>query len=259
MIQQVLHDCSGTANISDDIIIFGSDTDEHDRRLEQVLVRLEEKGLTLNKEKCVFHMPKLTFMGLVLSQRGIGPTEEKVKAVTETCEPQNASEVKSFLGLVTFNARFIPDLATVAEPLRRLTKKGEPFVFGPEQHAAFTALKQRMAQAETLGYFDRNAKTKIITDASPVGLGAILVQEHNGENRIICYASRGLSAVERRYSQTEREALAIVWACEKFHIYLYGTTFELITNLLNLSTLLVPNLRQELKDGFLGSSLTLIQ
>jgi len=230
VIQQVLHDCSGTANISDDIIIFGSDTDEHDRRLEQVLVRLEEKGLTLNKEKCVFHMPKLTFMGLVLSQRGIGPTEEKVKAVTETREPQNASEVKSFLGLVNFNARFIPDLATVAEPLRRLTKKGEPFVFGPEQHAAFTALKQRMAQAETLGYFDRNAKTKIITDASPVGLGAILVQEHNGENRVICYASRGLSAVERRYSQTEREALAIVWACEKFHIYLYGTTFELWTD-----------------------------
>ena len=207
VIQRVLHDCSGTANISDDIIIFGSDTDEHDRRLEQVLVRLEEKGLTLNKEKCVFHMPKLTFMGLVLSQRGIGPTEEKVKAVTETCEPQNASEVKSFLGLVNFNARFIPDLATVAEPLRRLTKKGEPFVFGPEQHAAFTVLKQRMAQAETLGYFDRNAKTKIITDASPVGLGAILVQEHNGENRVICYASRGLSAVQRRYSHTEREAL----------------------------------------------------
>ena len=228
--QQVLHDCSGTANISDDIIIFGPDTDEHDRRLEQVLVRLKGKGLTLNKEKCVFHMPKLTFMGLVLSQRGIGPTEEKVKAVTETREPQNASEVNSFLGLVNFNARFIPDLATVAEPLRRLTKKGEPFVFGPEQHAAFTALKQRMAQAETLGYFDRNAKTKIITDASPVGLGAILVQEHNGENRVICYASRGLSAVERRYSQTEREALGIVWACEKFHIYLYGTTFELWTD-----------------------------
>lgn len=192
-----------------------------------MLVRLKEKGLTLNKEKCVFHMPKLIFMGLVLSQRGIGPTEEKVKAVTEAREPQNASEVKSFLGLVNFNARF---LATVTEPLRRLTKKGEPFIFGPEQHAAFTGLKQRMAQAETLGYFDRNAKTKIITDASPVGLGAILVEEHNGENRVICYASRGLSAVERRYSQTEKEALGIVWACEKFHIYLYDTTFELWTD-----------------------------
>lgn len=94
-------------------------------------------------------MPKLTFMGLVLSRQGIGPTEEKVKAVNEACEPQGVSEVKSFLGLVNFNARFIPDLATVAEPLRRLTKKGEPFVFGPEQQAAFAELKRRLTQAET--------------------------------------------------------------------------------------------------------------
>ena len=230
VIQQVLHDCSGTANISDDIIVYGSDTAEHDVRLEKVLARLKDKGLTLNEEKCVFHMPKLTFMGLVLSQQGIGPTEEKVKAVNEAREPQNVSEVKSFLGLVNFNARFIPDLATVAEPLRRLTKKGEPFIFGPEQQVAFTELKRRLAQADTLGYFDRTAKTKIITDASPVGLGAVLVQEQKGENRVISYASRGLSDVERRYSQTEKEALGVVWACEKFHVYLYGVDFELWTD-----------------------------
>ena len=230
VIQQVLQDCSGTANISDDIIIYGPNTSEHDKRLEKVLTRLKDGGLTLNKEKCVFHMPKLTFMGLVLSHQGIGPTEEKVKAVNEAREPQSVSEVKSFLGLVNFNARFIPDLATVAEPLRRLTKKGEPFVFGPEQQAAFTELKRRLTQAETLGYFDRSAKTKIIADASPVGLGAVLVQEHNGDNRVICYASRGLSEVERRYSQTEREALGLVWACEKFHVYLYGIEFELWTD-----------------------------
>lgn len=230
VIQQVLQDCSGTANISDDIIIYGPNTAEHDKRLEKVLTRSRDRGLTLNKEKCVFHMPKLTFMGLVLSRQGIGPTEEKVKAVNEACEPQSVSEVKSFLGLVNFNARFIPDLATVAEPLRRLTKKGEPFVFGPEQQAAFAELKRRLTQAETLGYFDRSAKTKIIADASPVGLGAVLVQEHKGENRVICYASRGLSKVERRYSQTEREELGLVWACEKFHVYLYGIEFELWTD-----------------------------
>ena len=230
VIQQVLQDCSGTANISDDIIIYGPNTAEHDKRLEKVLTRLRDRGLTLNKEKCVFHMPKLTFIGLVLSRQGTGPTEEKVKAVNEACEPQSVSEVKSFLGLVNFNARFIPDLATVAEPLRRLTKKGEPFVFGPEQQAAFAELKRRLTQAETLGYFDRSAKTKIIADASPVGLGAVLVQEHKGENQVICYASRGLSEVERRYAQTEREALGLVWPCEKFHVYLYGIEFELWTD-----------------------------
>ena len=230
VIQQVLQDCSGTANISDDVIVYGSDQAEHDRRLEKVLTRLKERGLTLNKDKCVFNMSKLTFMGLVLSQQGIGPTEEKVKAVKEAREPQNVSEVKSFLGLVNFNARFIPDLATIAEPLRRLTKKGVPFVFGPEQRKSFRELKQRLTQAETLGYFDRNAKTKIVCDASPVGLGAILLQEKKGEDRVICYASRGLTNVERRYSQTEKEALGVVWACERFHIYLYGRNFELWTD-----------------------------
>ena len=96
-----------------------------------MLTRLKDGGLTPNKEKCVFHMPKLTFMGLVLTRQGIGPTKEKVRAVNEVCEPQSVSEVKSFLGLVNF--RFIPDLATLAEPLRRVIKKGEPFLFGPEQ------------------------------------------------------------------------------------------------------------------------------
>ena len=160
VIQKVLQDCSGTANSSDDIIIYSPNTAEHDKRLEKVLTRLKDRGLTLNKEKCVFHMPKLTFMGLVLSRQGIGPTEEKVKAVNEACEPQSVSEVKSFLGLFNFNARFIPDLATVGEPLRRPTKKGEPFVFGPEQQAAFAELKRRLTEAETLGYFDRSANLK---------------------------------------------------------------------------------------------------
>ena len=175
-------------------------------------------------------MSKLTFMGLVLSERGIGPAKEKVEAVAEAREPQSASEVKNFLGLVNFNARFIPDLATITGPLRRLMKKGVPFVFGPEQQESFRELKKRLAQAETLGYFNRNAKTNIVCDASPVGLGAILLQECNGEKRVICYASRGLSDVERRYLQTEREALGVVWACEKFHVYLYGRHFELWTD-----------------------------
>ena len=104
--QQVLNDCSGRANISDDIIVYGCDTVEHDERLKKVLITLRDKGLRLNEEKCVFHMPKLTFMGLVLSQQGVGPTEEKVKAVNEGCEPQTVTEVMGFLGLVNFNARF---------------------------------------------------------------------------------------------------------------------------------------------------------
>lgn len=87
-----------------------------------------------------------------------------------------------------------------------------------------------MAKTETLSYFDSAAKTRVITDASQVDLGAILVQEQNGEERVIRYASRSLTDVEKSYSQTEKEALGIVWVCERLHMYLYGTDFEILTD-----------------------------
>ena len=164
VIQQTLQDCEGVANILDDIIVHGRNTEEHDTRLQQVLERLKEKNLTLNAEKCKFHMTQMVFMGLVLTDKGIGPTEDKVQAIVDAREPQNASEVRSFLGLANYNARFIPDFATIAEPLRRLTKKGVRFEFGDEQRKAFIELKRRLSSAETLGYFDKDAKTLIITD-----------------------------------------------------------------------------------------------
>ena len=237
VIQQSLQGCEGVANISDDIIIHGKNTEEHDKRLQRVLERLKEKNLTLNAEKCKFHMTQMVFMGLVLSDNGIGSAKDKVKAIVDAKEPQSASEVRSFLGLANYNARFIPDFATVAEPLRRLTKKGVHFEFGEEQKNAFNELKRRLSSAETLGYFDKDAKTLIIADASPVGLGEILIQEQQGRKRVISYASKSLSAVERRYSQTEIEALAVVWACERFHVYLYGIEFELYTDHKPLETI----------------------
>ena len=157
-------------------------------------------------------MDKLTFFGMVLSGNGISCTEEKVKAVKEAREPRTVSETRSFLGLVNYCGRFIPDLATVSEPLRRLTKSGTPFVFVGEQKKAFQELKERLACAETLGYFDKDAPTQVIADASPVGLGAVLTQKQKNGPRVICYASRSLTDTERRYSQTEKEALALVWA-----------------------------------------------
>ena len=174
---------------------------------------------------------KLTFMGYLLPNKGTGPTESRVEAVVTAREPQNAGEVRSFLGLVNFSARFIPNLASIAEPLHRLTRRETPFVWGTEQQAAFDTLKSRLANAEILAYFDRNAeKTKLITDASPVGLGAVLTQVQGGCERVVAYASRSLTDVERRYSQTEKEVLALVWGCERFHMYLYGVEFTLLTD-----------------------------
>ena len=229
-IQTALAGIDGQENISDDIIVHGKDQAEHDANLELVIKRLGERGLTLNAAKCQFSMDKLTFVGMVLSANGNSCAADKVEAVTSAREPQSASETRSFLGLVNYCGRFIPDLATISEPLRRLTKAGTPFVCGIEQKEAFAELKKRLTNSETLGYFDKDAPTQVIADASPVGLGAVLTQISKDGPRIISYASRSLTSTETRYSQTEKEALALIWACEKFHPYIYGVPFELITD-----------------------------
>lgn len=230
VLQQILQECEGVHNIMDDIVVHGSSREEHDARLEKVVKILKEKGLTLNGDKCKMNMPKIKFMGHVLSARGVGPSDVKVKAVLDAREPGNAKEVRSFLGLVNYSARFIPDLATKSAPLRELTKKDAKFVWGDEQQKSFDVLKESLGKAEILGYYKKDARTQVITDAGPEGLGAVLVQEQNEEFRVISYASRSLSDVEKKYSQTEKEALGIVWACERFHLYLYGCDFELLTD-----------------------------
>ena len=212
-IQTALAGIDGQENISDDIIVHAKDQPEHDANLELVIKRLGERGLTLNAAKCQFSMDKLTFVGMLLSANGITCAADKVEAVTNAREPQSASETRSFLGLVNYCGRFIPDLATLSEPLRRLTKAGTPFVFGKEQKEAFVELKKRLSNSETLGYFDKDAPTQVIADASPVGLGAVLTQTSKDGPRIISYASRSLTGTETRYSQTEKEALGLIWAC----------------------------------------------
>ena len=212
-IASALAGIEGVENISDDIVVHGPYTETHNRRLHQTIERLQECGLTLNAEKCLFNTDRLVFMGMLLSEKGIGPTADRVKAVLEVEEPKSASDVRSFRGLANYTSRFIPHFATLSEPLRRLTRKETPFEFGPEQKKSFECLKQKMAEACTLAYFDKNAPTKIITDASPVGLGVVLVQEQDGAWTSVCYASRSLTGCEQRYSQTEKEALGVVWAC----------------------------------------------
>ena len=182
-------------------------------------------------------------MGILLSQKGIGPTKDRVKAVVEAREPENASEVRSFLGMVCYSSRFIPQFSSISEPLRRLTKKHEPFVFGDEQKRAFKLLKDSIAEAITLAYFDKNAPTQVIADAGLVGLGAVLVQKQGDSLVPVCYASRGLTTCEQRYSQTEKEALALVWACERLHAYVYGMRFDLVTDHKPLEAIYSPRSR----------------
>ena len=139
----------------------------------------------------------------------VSASEEKVAAILNANPLQDASQVRSFVQLVQYSAKFLPNFAQEAEPLRSLLRKNEPFIWGEAQERSFQKLKQLVAQATMLAYFRGDCNTRIIADAGPQGLGAVLTQLQDGEWRAISYASRNLTEVERRYSQTEKEALAL--------------------------------------------------
>ena len=231
VIQQALQGISGVKNISDDLIVFGRTQEEHDQALAATFQRLRDKGLTLNGEKCIYNKHNLAFFGYVFSDKGMSADPKKVEAITNAAPPTNAAEVRSFLGLTGFCSRFIPDYATLTEPLKELTRKGTTWQWGPRQQNAFEKLKTNLTDNNVMSYFDPQKKTVATFDASPFGLGAVLTQvDSTGKSHVVAYASRTLTDVERRYSQTEREALSIVWGCERFHLYLYGAPFEIITD-----------------------------
>lgn len=177
-----------------------------------------------------FQFRSTEILGHVISKDGISPAEDKVSAITAALAPTTPSETRSFLGIVNFCAKFIPNMATLADPLRRCVKEQESFHWGKEQAVAFRKIKDALSSADILAIFNKQAPTTMIADASPVGLGAVLAQEHAGVLRPVSFASRALTDVERHYSQTEREALALVWACERFSIYLLGRPLTLVTD-----------------------------
>ncbi len=237
VIQNLIRGCKGAANIADDIIVWGVDRAEHDANLFAVLEKIAQSGMTLNRTKCEFRLPSLTFFGHDISENGVRASAEKIDAITEASVPTTAAEVRSFLGLVQYSAKFIPNFAQEAEPLRQLTRQNVPFDWKREQDRAFERLKELVSQRETLAYFRNDCKTRVVADAGPAGLGAVLLQFQNDSWRVVSYASRGLTDVERRYSQTEKEALALVWACERFTLYIYGRSFELETDHKPLETI----------------------
>ena len=216
-------------NIADDLIVHGKDAGEHDKNLHGVLQRLRERGLTLNEAKCQFRIHKLTFFGHDLSREEVSPSEEKIAAVVNLQTARNASEVRSFVQLVQYSSKLIPNFSQVAEPLRNLLRKDQAFIWGGEQQKAFTELKSLMKSARALAYFRGDCRTRIVADAGLDGLVAALLQFQEGKWRAVSYASRNLTEVERRYAQTEKEALSLVWACEWFKLYVYGCDFELET------------------------------
>jgi len=192
---------------------------------------LNEKGFTINADKCEWYRKEMEFFGLKFSEKGVSLTEDKSNALMNATIPENKKELHSFLGLGTYCSRFIHRYADDSNELWPLVRKNKQFEWNSNHQKSFD--KIRLGIKNNLSYFDVNWHTEIHVDASPVGLAAVLVQSNprdRSEKRIIAFASRCLSELEKKYSQCEKEALAIVWSCERFHLYIYGSEFVIYSD-----------------------------
>ena len=213
------------------IRLLSYDKQSHYEQLEQLLTKLQHSGLTLKYPKCSFIVSEVNVFEHIISGNGIRPDDSKIKAVNQAPPPKTCSEVRSYLGFTNYCSRYIPNYSTITYPLRQLTKAHAKFIWTNVQEQAFLALKQALTSAPVLAHYSLEAKTRVVVDASPWALGAVLLQEQqDGSYRPIAFGSRSLSETEQKYGQVEKESLAIVFGCEHFHMYLYGRNFKIETD-----------------------------
>ena len=228
--RNILKEVNGIVCQMDDVLVFGSTKEEHDARLAQVLKRIANTGVTLNRDKCLFGQERINFLGHVIDKNGISPDPDKLSAILKMKEPTSITEVCHFMGMVNQLGKFSPKIATISQPLRDLSSKQTPWTWGHSQEVAFQAVKDKLTKPPVLALYDPKAPTKVSADASSYGLGAVLLQKLHEGWRPVAFASRSMSEVEQRYAQIEKEALAYTWATEKFADYLIGMNFTVETD-----------------------------
>ena len=195
----------------DDTLITAHSQQAHLKTLEEVLKRLEEAGMRLKQVKCTFLMPEVEYLGHKICLEGLQPTEFKVHAEADNPEPKRAAELRSFLGLVNYYGKLMPNLATTAAPLYNLLKNGH-WTWGKAQKAAFKGVKDYLQSSDLLVHFDPEEPLILSGDASSSGLGAVLSHRmHDGPERQIAFASEILAPTERKYSQLDKKALSIIF------------------------------------------------
>lgn len=200
-------------------------------RLDTVLEKLRLAGLRLRKDKCEFMAQSVKYLGYKIDAEGIHPTEEKVQAILKANRPQGPAELKAYLGMLTYYSKFLKNRATVLAPLYRLLSKGTPWKWTSDHNKAFQESKELLTTAPVLTHYNPKLPLIVACDASPQGVGAVLSHKlENGDERPVAFASRSLSKAERNYSQIDREGLAIQFGVKRFHRYIYGRHFMLISD-----------------------------
>ena len=240
-IDTLLQGIPNTLCYLDDILITGKTDIEHLSNIEEVLKRLQENGLRVKPAKCKFMQSSVEYLGHCVNASGVHTSDGKVEAVLKAPVPQNLWQFRSFLGLLHYYGKFLPNLSSLLHPLNRLLKANAQWKWSAECQEAFEQAKGQLVSAPVLAHYDVERKIKLAADASAYGLGAVI--SHVYEDRMeqpIAYASRTLSNSEKDYAQIDKEALALVFAVQKFHTYLYGRKFVLVTDHKPLVTLLGP-------------------
>ncbi|XP_054290024.1 uncharacterized protein K02A2.6-like [Macrosteles quadrilineatus] len=216
----------GVSAYIDDVLVFGNSKEEHDERLAAFLEKARYFGLKLSKEKSQIGRESVQYLGHKLTPQGISITECKLKAIQDYPSPRDKNYLQRFLGMITYVGRFIDNLSDKTGPLRLLMSKNKSFIWTSIEQKCFEALKEEITKVPVLAYFDGRKKSTLSVDASKFGLGAVVFQNDHP----IGYSSSALTATQQRYSQIEKELLAVVNGCKKFHYYLYGTDFTIETD-----------------------------
>ena len=212
----------------DDILITGKTDEEHLQNLDGVLKRFEEAGVRLRRDKCRFMLPSVEYLGHKISEKGLQPTDNKVLAIKEAPTPKDVSQLKSFLGLVNYYGKFLNNLSSTLSPLYRLLQAKTKWSWGSEQEESFRKVKSMLTSDCLLIHYDPDKELLLACDASPYGVGAVLSHKlEDGQEKPIAFASRSLAPAERKYSQLEKEGLAVVFGVKRFHQYIFGRHFTI--------------------------------
>ncbi len=233
LMDQVLRGCEGwAAAYLDDMVIFSNSWEEHLTHLSETLKRIREAGLTLNVKKCEWARQETSYLGYHLGNGKLRPQVDKVEAIRRSPRPRLKKEMISFLGLVGWYRRFLPDFATIATPLTNLLTKAakSPMEWTKDCEAAFRTLKEKIWSSPVLQSHDFNQRFLVHVDESATGVGAVLAQGEVGAEKTVVYISRKLLPRETRYSTVEKECLAIKWSLESLRYYLLGREFDLETD-----------------------------
>ncbi|GAA6095243.1 uncharacterized protein K02A2.6-like [Tachysurus ichikawai] len=218
-IDQILVGLPGVVCYLDDILVTGTDEELHLKHLDATLARLKEYGLKVCKDKCEFFQFAVEYLhvGHVIDASGLHTSPSKVKAIVDAPIPKNVRQLRSFLSLLNYYGRFIPNIATLLKPLHKLLCHTNNWNWASKCQESFSKAKETILRSNALAYFDPAFPIQLGCDASPYGVGAVLSHVMpNGQERPIAFASRSLSKAEANYVQIEREALSIVFGVCKF-------------------------------------------